>query len=120
MEEFDFSLSSDDVDDQISTQDSLVQQLIFPYAEQAQLPAEEMRYLDEVATEVETMRLKQMGALLPPDTVEGLSLKRLSTWYVITWRDKVLNGERCWLRYVAREYAWLTPERQDLFHAHWH
>ena len=65
MEEFDFSLSSNDVDDQISTQDSLVQQLIFPYAEQAQLPAEEMRYLDEVASEVETMRLQTDGRPSP-------------------------------------------------------
>lgn len=44
--------------------------------------------------------------------------KHLSTRYVITWRDKVIDGKRCWLRrarYVAREYAWLSPERQDLF-----
>ena len=37
---------------------------------------------------------------------------------MITWRDTVIGGQRCWLRrarYVAREYAWLSPERQDLF-----
>ena len=68
--------------------------------------------------EVETTRLKQMGVLLPPESAEGMNPKRLSTRYVIAWGDKVLNGMRCWLRrarYVAREYAWLSPERQDLF-----
>ena len=68
--------------------------------------------------QVETTRLKQMVVLLPPETVEGMNPKRLSTRYVITWRDKVLDGRRCWLRrarYVAREYAWLSPARQDLF-----
>ena len=34
------------------------------------------------------------------------------------WRDKHIDGERVWLRrsrYVAREFAWLSPDRQDLF-----
>ena len=53
------------MDNELPTQDSLVQQLIFPHAEQEpQLPAGRMRYLDEVAMQVETMRLKQMGVLL--------------------------------------------------------
>ena len=34
------------------------------------------------------------------------------------WRDKHIDGERVWLRrsrYVAREFAGLSPDRQDLF-----
>ena len=43
----------------------------------------------------------------------------LSTKFVRTWRDKQdKNGQKFWLRrsrFVAREFAWLSPERQDLF-----
>ena len=119
LEECEFGLTSDDVKNEVSTEDVLLQQLIFPYSEhEPQLTPDQIAHLDSVAMQVETMRLKQMGVLLPPETLEGLNPKRLSTRYVITWRDKVLNGQRCWLRrarYVAREYAWLSPERQDLF-----
>ena len=118
LEEFDFGLTNDDGDEPAS-EDVLVQQLIFPYTEQEpQLSTDQLKHLDAIAMEVETARLKQMGVLLPPESVEGMNPKRLSTRYVITWRDKVLNGKRCWprrARYVAREYAWLSPERQDLF-----
>ena len=118
LEEFDFGLTSDDGDEPAS-EDVLVQQLIFPYTEhEPQLSTDQLKHVDAIAMEVETARLKQMGVLLPPESVEGMNPKRLSTRYVITWRDKVLNGMRCWLRrarYVAREYAWLSPERQDLF-----
>ena len=37
---------------------------------------------------------------------------------VRTWRDKFVNGIQVWLRrsrYVAREFAWLFPDREDLF-----
>ena len=37
---------------------------------------------------------------------------------VRAWRDKHIDGQRVWLRrsrYVAREFAWLSPDRQDLF-----
>ena len=118
LEEFDFGLASD-ADDEPASEDVLVQQLIYPYTEQEpQLSTDQLKYLDAIAMQVETTRLKQMVVLLPPETVEGMNPKRLSTRYVITWRDKVLDGRRCWLRrarYVAREYAWLSPERQDLF-----
>ena len=38
--------------------------------------------------------------------------------FVRSWRQKERRGARCWLRrsrYVAREFAWLTPEREDVF-----
>lgn len=37
----------------------------------------------------------------------------------LEWRDKFINGDHVWLRrstYVAREFAWLSLERQDLVH----
>jgi len=66
-------------------------------------------------------RLQAMGVLLPDDSLaehEFVNVKKLSTRMVRTWRDKRIGGRRVWLRrsrYVAREYAWMTPERQDLF-----
>ena len=120
LEEFDFGFDAkDDSADAAAIEDSLFQQLIFPYGEQEpKLSDDELFHLDSVAKQVETTRLKAMGVLLPPESVEGLNPKKLSTRFVVTWRDKVLDGRRCWLRrarYVAREYAWLTPDRQDLF-----
>ena len=119
MEEFDFGLTTDDVSSEVATDDALLKQLIFPYSDQEpQFSAEKMAQLDSIAMYVETTRLKQMEVLLPPETLQGTDPKRLSTRFVITWRDKVIDGKRCWLRrarYVAREYAWLSPERQDLF-----
>eukprot|EP00435_Cladocopium_sp_Y103_P018044 s405_g4.t1 len=104
LEEFDFDLAKDDADDAVQSDDALLQQLIFPYADQEpQLPAEQIAYLDAVAMELETTHLKQMCGLLPADTVAGQDPKRLSTRFVITWRDKVLNGQRCWLRRARYE-----------------
>ena len=71
-----------------------------------------------MADQVEISRLKGLGVLLPVSSLPGGELKRLTTRFVRTWRDKVINNERKWLRrsrYVAREFAWLSPDRQDLF-----
>ena len=61
-----------------------------------------------------------MGVLLPADGYDykGQTPKRLATRMVRAWREKHIDGERVWLhrsRYVAREFAWLSPDRQDLF-----
>ena len=119
LEEYEFELPKDEPDDDVAEDGDLMQHLIFPYSDQEPcLTPDEMARLDAIAQFVETTRLKEMGVLLPAETVEGLEPKHLSTRFVTTWRDKVINGQRCWLRrarYVAREYAWLSPERQDLF-----
>ncbi|CAE7362425.1 unnamed protein product [Symbiodinium sp. CCMP2456] len=79
-----------------------------------------LRELDDIADQHELNRLKKMGVLLPPETVNdtGGPVKRLSTKMVRTWREKSTPaGEQIWLRrsrYVAREFAWLS-EREDLF-----
>ena len=77
----------------------MLQKLTFPYTEhEPQLPPQQLAELDAIAVEVETVRLQKMGVLLPAETLDGLNPKRLSTRYVITWRDKVIGGQRCWLR----------------------
>ena len=69
---------------------------------------------------MEIERLKSMHVLLPVETYDckGQTPKRLTTRMVRTWRDKHIQGQHVWLRrsrYVAREFAWLSPDRQDLF-----
>ena len=66
--------------------------------------------------------MKSTGILIPAETYAyGDEIpKKLTTRMVRTWRDKCINGVHVWLRrsrYVAREFAWLSPEpeRQDLF-----
>ena len=82
------------------------------------MDAEELQELDALADLVEIARLQQQGVLIPPEQVVGDEVKTLSTKFVRSWRQKERRGARCWLRrsrYVAREFAWLTPEREDLF-----
>ena len=69
--------------------------------------------------QLEIKRLS-MGVLIPATEFDfkGEKPKMLTTRIVRTWRDKALNGQRVWVRrsrYVAREFAWLSPDRQDLF-----
>ena len=48
--------------------------MIFPYADhEPKLSAEKLSHLDAVAMQVETMRLKNMGVLLPPETVQDMN-----------------------------------------------
>ena len=122
LEAYDYDSDMDDeyyTSADISNQDSLLQSLIFPFSDQEpNIHGLELAAIDKIAEEVEISRLKDLGVLLPPETLDGQCPKRLSTRFVTTWRDKTINGCRKWLRrarYVAREYAWLTPERQDLF-----
>ena len=81
-----------------------------------QMTEDRLRELDDIALN----RLKKMGVLLPPETVNdtGGPIKRLSTKMVRSWREKSTpSGEQIWLRrsrYVAREFAWLS-EREDQF-----
>ena len=99
----------------------ILQKLSIPYTKlEPELSDEDLLQLDLLADELEISRLKSMGVLIPADTYAyGDEIpKRLTTRMVRTWRDKFINGVHVWLRrsrYVAREFAWLSPERQDLF-----
>eukprot|EP00435_Cladocopium_sp_Y103_P021281 s2767_g5.t1 len=70
-----------------------------------------------IADELEIKRLKDMGSLQRAMRLMKRFQKRL-TRMVRTWHDKFIDGVHVWLRrsrYMARELAWLTPDRQDLF-----
>eukprot|EP00434_Breviolum_minutum_P046245 symbB.v1.2.041711.t1/scaffold8537.1/size8461/1 len=92
--------------------------LIFPYTPQEpELAMEEMSKLDIIADKIEVERLKDMGVLIPMDDGNIEEMKSFSTRFVRTWRDKIYDNNRVWLRrsrLVAREYSWLA-DRSDLF-----
>ena len=122
MEAYDMEFQ-DEVDfpvDDVTTADVL-KQLCYPYSQsEPQLSEEELMRIDTIADQLEISRLKDMGVLIPSNGYDfgGQTPKRLTTKMVRTWRDKHIDGQRVWLRrsrYVAREFAWLSPERQDLF-----
>ena len=105
---------------ELATSDVL-KRLCVPYSTfEPELEPAKLLELDLLADELEISRLKSMGVLLPVDSVDtnGQVPKKLTTRMVRAWRDKHIDGQHVWLRrsrYVAREYAWLSPERQDLF-----
>ena len=57
-----------------------------------------------------------LSGIINADTsIDAATAKRLSTRFVHTWREKVVDGARVWLRrarYVAKEFACPTPDRQ--------
>ena len=124
LENYDAALELEDNDaldssiDDASISD-MVDRLCRPYGSQEpDIPSDELAVLDALADQVEIIRLKGLGVLLPVSSLPGGEVKRLTTRFVRTWRDKVINNERKWLRrsrYVAREFAWLSSDRQDLF-----
>ena len=67
-------------------------------------------------------RLSEIGVLIGiENTDEAVSASRLlSTKFVRTWRVKPhpSGSGDCWMRrsrFVAREFAWLDPEREGLY-----
>ena len=75
--------------------------------------------LDDIADRVEIQRIRDVQVLLPASEASesNVAPKNLSTRFVRTWREKVIDNKHSWLRrsrLVAREYAWLS-ERTDLF-----
>ena len=125
LESYDYILMSEDLDgDDVSKSGDVsdLELLCMPYTPlEPELDDLKLSKLDALADKMELERLQAMGVLLPvePLAEHGFeNVKKLSTRMVRTWRDKRLGGRRVWLRrsrYVAREYAWMTPERQDLF-----
>ena len=130
LESYDFDFEDNDdwdhVDDENvaskSNEDDM-KKLMYPYdKEEPQLTDEQMVELDWIADKIEIQRLPGMGVLLNASCLDGTAYKQLSTRFVKTWRDKemVLDGKptRVWVRrsrFVAREFAWLSDDKQSTF-----
>eukprot|EP00435_Cladocopium_sp_Y103_P029734 s995_g7.t1 len=128
LEIYDYGLE-DEHDEDVNTSfddaavccDEMLKQRTVPHTTlEPDLPHSELLKLDMIAHELEIKRLKDMGVLILAEGYEfdGQVPMRLTTRMVRAWRDKFLDGKHVWLRrsrYVAREFAWLTPDRQDLF-----
>ena len=120
LEEFDYTESLEFEPDQVDpTLDEMISKLCSSYSTQEpNLRDDELSQLDALADKVEILRLKGLGVLLPTATLPPGGVKKLTTRFVRTWRDKFIGDTRYWLRrsrYVAREFSWLSPDRQDLF-----
>ncbi|CAE7264057.1 unnamed protein product [Symbiodinium sp. CCMP2592] len=92
--------------------------LIKPFSETEPVcDASELEAIDAAADSFELEQLTKAGVLEQSESwLEGH--RTLSSKYVRTWRPKVINQERVWLRrarLVAREFAHLDPGRQHLF-----
>ena len=120
LEEFDYTESLEFEPDQVDpTLDEMISKLCKPYSTQEpNLKDDELSQLDALPDKEEILRLKGLGVLLPTSTLPPGGVKKLTTRFVRTWRDKFIGDTRYWLRrsrYVAREFSWLSPDRQDLF-----
>ena len=120
LEEYDETLEGHDLESYEASDlpgDEL-KEMNFPYtAQEPELTTEEMLNLDIIADRIEVERLKDMGVLIPMNEDNIVEMKSLSTRFVRTWRDKIYDNKRVWLRrsrLVAREYSWLS-DRSDLF-----
>ncbi len=130
LESFDFDIDDDaewdDVGEELvssSSGEDDAKQLTYPYGkEEPQLTAEQLMELDGIADRIETQRLTTMGILLDAGTLDDVPHKQLSTRFVRGWRDKemMIDGKltRVWLRrsrFVAREFNWLSDDKQGMF-----
>ena len=130
LETYDFDVDDDEdwdhVDDEnvaFTSNEDDMKKLMYPYdKEEPQLTDEQMVELDGSADKIEIQRLVGMGLLLTASCLDGTAYKQLSTRFVRTWRDKelVVDGKptRVWVRrsrFVAREFAWLSDDKQSMF-----
>ena len=120
LDDFDYTKSLDFEPDQVDPSlDEMISKLCKPFSTQEpNVSSDELSQLDALADKVEILRLKGLGVLLPTSTLPPGGVKKLTARFVRTWRDKFIGDTRYWLRrsrYVAREFSWLSPDRQDLF-----
>ena len=106
-------LDVDEIDDE-----EAMKRLTFPFTKhEPDVSAEQLMELDALADSLEIKRLFNLGVLTSKDEAPA-DAKSLSTRFVRTWREKVVSGSKVWLRrsrFVAREFAWLQPDRDALF-----
>ena len=78
-----------------STLDEMISKLCMPYSPQERnLDDDELSQLDAMADKVEILRLKGVGVLLPASTLPPGWVKKLTTRFVRTWRDKFIGDTR--------------------------
>ena len=83
---------------------------------------DQLMELDSIADGIELQRVSSMNVSLDSSCLEGVSYKQLSTRFVRSWRDKEMEVDgkltRVWLRrsrFVAREFSWLSDDKQSMF-----
>ncbi|CAJ1393691.1 unnamed protein product, partial [Effrenium voratum] len=91
-----------------------------PGGEEPQLAESDLQAIDDLAKRMEVDRLMTMGVLKPISKQEAqeLGLRTLSTKFVTTWRPKQRDQVPKFMRrarFVAREFHWDDPHRQQLF-----
>ena len=95
----------------------MISKLCKPFSTQdPNVSTDELSQLDALADKVEILRLKGLGVLLPTSTLPPGGVKKLTTRFVWTWRDKFIGDTILASKVkVAREFSWPSPHRQDLF-----
>jgi hypothetical protein len=96
-----------------------LKELSYPFSSsEPEVSEDGLKRLDMLADQVELHRLSKLSVLQDPNNIPADS-KVLSTRFVRTWRERrAEDGSQIWLRrsrFVAREFAWLQPERESLF-----
>ncbi|CAJ1355169.1 unnamed protein product, partial [Effrenium voratum] len=91
-----------------------------PGGKEPQLAESDLQAIDDLAKRMEVDRLMTMGVLKPISKQEAqeLGLRTLSTKFVTTWRPKQRDQVPKFMRrarFVAREFHWDDPHRQQLF-----
>ena len=119
LEEYDMNFYNDELLDMDEMDDEeVMKRLTFPFTKhEPHVSAEQLMELDALADSLEIKRLFNLGVLTSADEAPA-DAKSLSTRFVRTWREKVVSGSQVWLRrsrFVAREFAWLQPDRDALF-----
>ena len=130
LETYDFDVGDDEdwdyVDDEnvaATSNEDDTKKRMYPYdKEEPLLTDEQVVELDGIADKIEIQRLLSMGVLLNASCLDEVAYKQLSTRFVRTWRGKemVIDGKptRVWVRrsrFVAREFAWLSDDKQSMF-----
>ena len=130
LESYDFDVEEDEDWDHVdgenvasTNNEDDTKKPMYPYdKEEPQLTDEQMVELDGIADKFEIQRLLGMGVLLNASCLDGTAYKQLSTRFVRTWTDKemVIDGKPTlvWVRrsrFVAREFAWLSDDKQSMF-----
>ena len=91
MESYDYGVEDEQVTDEIYAGDfeSMLDRLSRPLTKaEPEVSEDELQELDALADFVEIARLQQQGVLVAPEELGAQEVKRLSTKFVRSWREK--------------------------------